>query len=766
MRHGQQSGTQRDMSSGDGVSTSSVNVELSRDDISRKQQRADLILPEHVGSLDSDGDAYKPPVFEKSESSTKIIRKALDDSLVFSELDAEQKELVVASMAERRVAENELLIKQGDPGDAFYVVESGRFEILVNGHKEAEVDSGASFGELALIMNRPRFASVRATEPCLCWKIDRKPFRYFLASSSNLIIDDIYNDLKTVKVLEGLPSAHLYKLAAHATKEKFAQHDFIIRKGEEGDKFYMIKKGIVECRNIGDAKDAVVELAAGYHFGELALTHGQPRACDVVAMTDAECITLSKRDFEALLGSVTEAMEKTHVVNVVRGLPGFEKDWSRMYECLERRILPRDHVMTPDDHIFYQIQRGTVILRSGADGSTMKLDQNKYFGFEFLLDGSQPWWSTAVAETEVEAYALPKAKIDLRGGGDAVIPASQRSAIALASITSNFDSKYGRLKLGRTLGTGTFGRVKLATDPGNPANTYAVKLLVKKAMVDMNQAGSVELERRILLKLDHPFVLKCFATFQSRDECYFVLEFVQGGELFSRVDGGVIEKEAAFHSACVIDALEHIHANHILFRDLKPENVLLDAHGFDKIVDFGFAKHLPGGGKKTYTILGTPEYLSPECVLGKGYAFEVDLWAFGVLVYETLIGRSPFIATDPEDTMAIFRKIVAAKVKIPRRASQQAEHLVTSLLARDAKHRLGARLGAVGIKDHPFLEPYADYDALRRRKVKAPYIPNLRSNTDTSCFDTYPEDAPVKRYRENNEIFADFGPLVERPFTK
>ncbi|KAJ8599235.1 hypothetical protein CTAYLR_006401 [Chrysophaeum taylorii] len=489
-----------------------------------------------------------------------------------------------------------------------------------------------------------------------------------LASSSNTSLDEIFTDLKTVKILQGLPAAHLYKLAAHVSKEKFGAGSVIIKKGETGDKFYMLKKGVVECRRIG-AEDARVELLAGSHFGERALTHRQPRACDVVAKTAAECITLSKSDFEALLGNVV------NVVRASRSNRNLHPD--KVYENLEKGFLGANETLPASEDHFIAVTKGRLILDRPA-GIIRAVDEGESY------DGP---WSKGTAETDVEFYKLRKREAEL-------------STTDFHQHTPEF---FDSLDVGRTLGTGTFGRVKLAT---RGDETYALKLLVKQAMVDLNQAESVELERRILFKLrGHPFVLHCHATFQSKDVCFFVLEFVQGGELFSRVEGGVHEDEALFHSACVIDALDHIHAKAIVYRDLKPE--------------------------------------TPECVLGKGYGFDVDLWAFGVLVYETLAGRSPFYASNPDDTMTVFRLIA----------------FVTGLLARDLKERLGARHGAPSIKAHAFFSPI-DFDNLRAKKLTPPYVPNLKTATDASLFDAYPEDMALKPYEGDNKIFSDFGPKV------
>ena len=203
--------------------------------------------------------------------------------------------------------------------------------------------------------------------------------------------------------------------------------------------------------------------------------------------------------------------------------------------------------------------------------------------------------------------------------------------------------------------------------------------------------------------------------------------------------------------------MDHIHGHEVVFRDLKPENVLIDAQGYARVVDFGFAKVLPPTDQ-TYTILGTPEYLSPECVLGQGYRFDVDLWAFGVLVYEMLRGRSPFCPPNPDDTMAVFRLITAAKVKIPLSMSDDVAALVAHVLKRDRRDRLGDKTGAADIKAHPvFSNLQGDWQALRDKALPAPHVPDLVDQSDSSKFDSYPEDMAIAPYDGDQTIFIEFG---------
>lgn len=363
----------------------------------------------------------------------------------------------------------------------------------------------------------------------------------------------------------------------------------------------------------------------------------------------------------------------------------------------------------------------------------------------------------ARARTKVRTYRL-----DLDAARKAIdAQYDERRASERASDESEGDGRARPedLLVGRTLGTGTFGRVKLCTDTaGRP---YALKMLLKEAMIAMDQTHAVAYEREVLERLDHPFVLFLHSVFHSRDVCYFLLEYVPGGELFSHIqDRGMAEKEALFFGAHVLDALEHVHAADVVFRDLKPENVLIDERGYARIVDFGFAKFL-GQDERTYTILGTPEYLSPECVLGQGYRFDVDLWAFGVLVYEMLRGRSPFCPRNPDDTMAVFRLITAAVLKIPKSMNAPAGDLVTAVLRRDKRTRLGEKAGAADIKADPIFDWLGgDWERLRAKECEAPYVPDLASDADSSKFDSYPENMDITPFEGDQTAFYEFGNAI------
>jgi serine/threonine protein kinase len=300
------------------------------------------------------------------------------------------------------------------------------------------------------------------------------------------------------------------------------------------------------------------------------------------------------------------------------------------------------------------------------------------------------------------------------------------------------------------LGSGTFGRVKLVKHK-TTGQVYALKILQKEQIVAYKQQQNVMNERNVMMMVDHPFILKLTATFKDADCLYMLLELVQGGELFTLLanqpDGKLSSVSARFYAACVTSALECLHSKNVLYRDLKPENMLIDAEGYIKVVDMGFAKVVT---TRTYTLCGTPEYLAPEIVLGKGHHKGVDYWAVGILIFEMLCGYSPFADHRNNDQMVICKNIVKAKLKFPKELKDKAaKDLITKLLEREPSARLGClKGGAEDIRRHVWFTGL-NWDALLAKRIRAPWKPPLKSDTDTSCFDPYDEDDDVEPYHDD-----------------
>ncbi|GAB9464255.1 hypothetical protein Gpo141_00001692 [Globisporangium polare] len=245
-------------------------------------------------------------------------------------------------------------------------------------------------------------------------------------------------------------------------------------------------------------------------------------------------------------------------------------------------------------------------------------------------------------------------------------------------------------------------------------------------------------EKNIMAQCNHPFILKLHQTYKDKNNLYLLIEFVQGGELFTYLHcspnspGRLPNDHARFLASHVLMAIEYLHDRSIVYRDLKPENLLLDTQGYLKVVDFGFAKVVED---RTYTLCGTPEYLAPELVLGKGHNKGVDYWALGILIYELVVGHSPFSGSNQSDQMQICRNIVKENVHYPATMSESCKDIVSKLLERDVTKRLGLTHGGAGAtRSHAWFKGL-NWDAMYKKTETAPYKPRLANPLDTSKFD-------------------------------
>ncbi|GFF94553.1 cAMP-dependent protein kinase type 2 [Aspergillus udagawae] len=308
----------------------------------------------------------------------------------------------------------------------------------------------------------------------------------------------------------------------------------------------------------------------------------------------------------------------------------------------------------------------------------------------------------------------------------------------------------------RTLGTGSFGRVHLVQSKHNH-RFYAIKVLKKAQVVKMKQVEHTNDERRMLNRVRHPFLITLWGTWQDARNLYMVMDFVEGGELFSllRKSQRFPNPVAKFYAAEVTLALEYLHSQQIIYRDLKPENLLLDRHGHLKITDFGFAKEVPD---ITWTLCGTPDYLAPEVVSSKGYNKSVDWWSLGILIFEMLCGFTPF--WDSGSPVKIYENILRGRVKYPPYLHPDAVDLLSQLITADLTKRLGnLHGGSEDVKNHPWFAEVT-WDRLARKDIDAPYVPPIRGGQgDASQYDRYPEE--TEQYGQQGDdvhghLFPDF----------
>uniref|UniRef100_A0A4W5QXR9 Protein kinase C n=1 Tax=Hucho hucho TaxID=62062 RepID=A0A4W5QXR9_9TELE len=282
----------------------------------------------------------------------------------------------------------------------------------------------------------------------------------------------------------------------------------------------------------------------------------------------------------------------------------------------------------------------------------------------------------------------------------------------------------------KVLGKGSFGKVLLAELKGQ-GEWFAVKALKKDVVLMDDDVECTMVEKRVLaLAWDNPFLTHLYSTFQSKEHLFFVMEYLNGGDLMFHIQekGRFDLYRATFYSAEIICGLQFLHSKGIIYRDLKLDNVMLDHSGHVKIADFGMCKENVFGESLATTFCGTPDYIAPEILLGQKYSFSVDWWSFGVLLYEMLIGQSPFHGDDEDE---LFESIRMDTPHFPRWITKEAKDLMEKLFERDSTRRLGI---VDNIRVHPFFKTIS-WPALERREVEPPFRPKVKAPNDCSNFD-------------------------------
>ncbi|XJO75848.1 hypothetical protein BDV3_006463 [Batrachochytrium dendrobatidis] len=285
------------------------------------------------------------------------------------------------------------------------------------------------------------------------------------------------------------------------------------------------------------------------------------------------------------------------------------------------------------------------------------------------------------------------------------------------------------------LGKGNFGKVMLAEEKFTKKH-YAIKVLKKEFIIENDEVESTKSEKRVFLTANrerHPFLVNLHSSFQTESRVYFVMEFVSGGDLMWHIQQQHFsEKRARFYACEVLMALEYLHQNNIVYRDLKLDNILLTPAGHIKIADYGLCKENMPQGVTTGTFCGTPEFMAPEILSEKPYTRAVDWWAFGVLIYEMMLGQSPFKGEDEEE---IFEAIMHSEINYPSHLARDAVSLLQKLLTKDPSKRLGSgKNDALDIKQHSFFAG-VDWESLKHLEIPPPFIPTVKSSTDVSNFD-------------------------------
>ncbi|VVC89054.1 serine/threonine-protein kinase N-like [Leptidea sinapis] len=431
----------------------------------------------------------------------------------------------------------------------------------------------------------------------------------------------------------------------------------------------------------------------------------------------------------------------------------------------------------------------TLPLLPPPNVSTLRMEKELQEAFAFLEDSytrdnfiTKDSQSSSACNTPLVEYPTtpsPKLVLEYPSSEEQIVEitsnmriSSSRSSSIIDTLGKDSDSRrqsgemsMNCFRLLSVLGRGHFGKVILAQY--KPTNEYfAIKALKKGDIIARDEVDSLLSEKRIFEvanAIRHPFLVNLFACFQTEQHVCFVMEYAAGGDLMMHIHADVFtEPRAVFYAACVVLGLQYLHENNIIYRDLKLDNLLLDTEGYVKIADFGLCKEGMGWGDRTGTFCGTPEFLAPEVLTETSYTRAVDWWGLGVLIFEMLVGESPFPG---EDEGEVFDSIVNDEVRYPRTLSLESIALMRRLLRKNPERRLGSsERDAEDVKKQAFFRN-VDWEQLLLRKIKPPFVPTINNLEDVSNFDSEftseaavltPPKEPRALTMTDHKLFTDF----------
>lgn len=573
------------------------------------------------------------PSYETTDDDRQMIVQALKGNKVLSEvlgLTNEQCETTVGSMHMVEVLSGAEVFQKGDIGNALFIVHSGMLKVDL-GSIEVVLRLGDVFGELSLLYDEPRSATIFATRDCRLWVLPRAAFKEMLQETTLHKMKEYSMMLHNVPSIQQQIDLSLMSVLAGAVEEIVLYEDEVVCvKGEDVGKLFLLQSGFCTVVDCDEEKEQEAEAKKGLMKGDWV---GEKQLIEDIAATR----------------TVKVSSEKA-VIAVV-------------------------------DHYHFELA-----VNASQDPNFMKEVKN-------ATNNPQ----------ELSSWLRRRST------------AASRRAYSSSRLQSLKD-----FEIAGALGEGSFGQVLLVRDKGG--QEYALKRVCRAHLEQEKQENMVKNERGVMMHLDSPFIIKLYGSYQDDNAVYFLLEACLGGELFdvyTENDFWGQADKARFYISNVALGLSHLHAKHVIWRDLKLENCLMGEKGYVKITDFGISKMVTG---KTYTVCGTADYFAPETLKQVGHNRAADWWALGIMLFIMIAGYSPFDA--PEVTQ-IYKNIIKglSKIQFPAVFTSEAEEVVRSLCRKKPEDRIVMQRGGLSnLSELPFFADL-DWEEVANHKFPAPFQP-------------------------------------------
>ena len=710
--------------------------------LERKKRTETVKTIEPTILYELDGKTFRDIV--KTINKNELIERLKFISLVpiFSSLESIQLNSLASSMFKMTFDEGQYVFYEKDVGDSVYIIKDGELECEKNKEVIRILKSGQYFGEFAILFDIPRTLSCKAKNKLTVYKISNSlleetfgcEYKDLLLKS---IIKEAFSKSDNLRIFS--EDSYIEEIYLNTSIKVFQDKNIVIKKEEFNKSIHQEKHLFVVIGGnlIHQKSDNEIEIIGkrGQLFGEKYIRKKHQIEYDVIAQGEVRLIVIKWINIEKIFHFKSNIKNVNKTITFFSQLQYLKK--SQLFRnTSDNKLIKICHLMTKEKY-----NEGDIILKEGEIGDKFYLikkgkvkvvKSNKYirilevgncFGETSLLIHNERT-ATIIAEDKCTFYVLEKKVFDEIMDKNMLDYLKKKIA-----LQDNFQMKLEDLYYCKSLGQGKFGIVTLVHDN---KHFYAIKAVDKKLAERQKILIKYFLEeRKVLLQLDHPFIMKLVRTFKNNENIFYLLEYIHGKSLSKYISSRQQEQlknktETRFFISFLLVILNYLNSKNIIHRDLKPDNIMIDNNGYLKIIDFGTAVCITNF---TSTMTGTPHYISPEVLMGKGYSFSCDYWSVGIITHEIYYNFYPFgnNSTDPID---VYKEVLKKEINLPLNGEQSVNSFIKCLLKKIVSKRI---CNFESLKKHAFFKGFNWGDLIDFQMVP-PYFPFIEKVDDFNSY--------------------------------
>jgi len=717
-----------------------------------------------------DGESFRDIQKRNNEMVLKERYNFLNNIFLFECLDKISKYNVAQKMQKKEFLPNSKIITEGEKGDKLYIIKEGIVSCRIGPKEIRRLSNNEYFGQNSILIDVKRSANIIALQKTTCYELSKYDLKEALTKDYIDVIlfcffknaIDKNNNLKNI-ILE----SHLHGVFNCFSIQQYSKHEHLYdQKNKKSIKSQNKKLVLLIEGSLFNKEKSLIADRGKFLGEELFNDIDKGITDDIYANPDA--ITFEADIFDiAKIMKIDLIKDKEKPLNILRAINKLKKIYlfrNLSDETLEsialgmkkQKFKPNEYIIeeNTEGDLFYLIIKGRV--RITVKGNYVRdLDSGDCLGENVLLTDNQLRTASAMALEKVLCYVLSKSEFQVILNDNNTKEYLMKK-LALQDTEISLDS----LNYIKFLGKGKFGTVSLVH---NHKNIYAIKAISRKSVErEKILARYFVNERKIMLSLDHPFIVKMVKSMKNQHFCFLLIEYINGTNLdqyLTKRENKQNVYETQFYIGSILLMLDYLQKKFIAHRDIKPSNIMIDHNGYLKMIDFGTAKILTD---YTSTIIGTPHYIAPEILQGRGYSLSCDFWSLGICMYEIFYGKYPF-GNYANEVIEIYKEILKNNFMFPVENSkvENVNYFIKGLLNKKVNERT---CNVSSLKKKPFFEGF-EFDKLNDFKLKAPYKPNKQNFekylNENNPYENYVKEdstAIKKKGKDNEEIPSDYDP--------